>query len=52
MLLDGYDHIADVTDADGADIGKVAKSRGHFELAALIDDLRQFEVKKFIKLLN
>jgi hypothetical protein len=44
MLLDGYDHIADVADADGAPINKVARSRGHLELANFLDDLRDFEV--------
>lgn len=44
MLLDGYDHIADITDADGSSIAKVAKSRGHFELAALLENIPEFEV--------
>jgi hypothetical protein len=45
MMLDGYDHLVDVTDADGGSINKVARSRGHQELADLLDNLREFEVK-------
>jgi len=44
MLLDGYDHIVDISDADGASITKIAKSRGHFELASFMENLRDFEV--------
>lgn len=44
MMLDGYDHIADIADADGKEINKVARSRGHLELATLLDGLREFEV--------
>lgn len=44
MILDGYDHIADIADADGSSINKVARSRGHFELAKLLEELREFEV--------
>lgn len=43
MLLDGYDHIADITDSDGASIAKVARSRGHFELATFLDNQQEFE---------
>lgn len=46
MMLDGYDHIADIVDADGTPINKVARSRGHFELATLLDNLPEFEVRK------
>jgi hypothetical protein len=45
MVLDGYDHISDVVDADGSSIAKVARSRGHQELARFLDDLREFEVR-------
>lgn len=44
MALDGYDHITDITDADGSSISKVARSRGHFELATFLDELQEFEV--------
>lgn len=44
MVLDGYDHISDITDADGVGIDKVAKSRGHVELATFLENLREFEV--------
>jgi hypothetical protein len=44
MLLDGYDHIIDISDNDGASITKVARSRGHHELANFLDNLRDFEV--------
>ncbi|KAG5684638.1 hypothetical protein PVAND_013858 [Polypedilum vanderplanki] len=43
MLLDGYDHIIDVNDNDGVSIAQVAKARGHHELAAFLDQLRDFE---------
>ena len=46
MVLDGYDHIADIVDADGTTIAKVARSRGHAELASFLDSLREFEVIK------
>lgn len=46
MMLDGYDHIADIVDAEGTPINKVARSRGHFELATLLDNLPEFEVRK------
>jgi hypothetical protein len=45
MVLDGYDHISDIVDADGSSIAKVARSRGHQELASFLDDLRVFEVR-------
>lgn len=51
MMLDGYDHIADITDADGTAINKVARARGHFELATLLDNLPEFEVGKIKKVL-
>lgn len=44
MVLDGYDHIIEISDADGTNITKVARSRGHFELASYLDTIRQFEV--------
>lgn len=44
MVLDGYDHIVEIVDADGSTITKVARSRGHFELAAYLDSIRDFEV--------
>lgn len=44
MALDGYDHIIDIVDADGTGIAKVARARGHFELATYLDDLHTFEV--------
>lgn len=48
MILDGYDHIIDIADADGSSINKVARSRGHFELANLLDELHAFEVNLFL----
>lgn len=44
MLLDGYDHIIDLVDADGMAITQIAKSRGHLELVGLFDTWREFEV--------
>ncbi|XP_070506432.1 uncharacterized protein [Chironomus tepperi] len=43
MVLDGYDHIVDVTDNDGASIAQVAKARNHHELATYLDQIRDFE---------
>lgn len=48
MILDGYDHIADIADADGSSINKVARARGHLELAKLLDELREFEVSFYL----
>lgn len=45
MVLDGYDHIVEISDADGSTIAKVARSRGHFELSTYLDSIRDFEVK-------
>ena len=45
MVLDGYDHIVDVTDNDGASIAQVAKARNHHELANYLDQIRDFEVR-------
>lgn len=44
MLLDGYDHLVDINDNDGASIIQVATARGHHELAAFLNNLRDFEV--------
>jgi Dpy-30 motif len=44
MLLDGYDHIVDVVDADGSEITEVARNRGHTELAQFLSTIRDFEV--------
>jgi hypothetical protein len=45
MLLDGYDHIVDVSDADGTVISEVARARGHTELAQFLSTIRDFEVE-------
>lgn len=45
MVLDGYDHIVDVTDNDGASITQVAKARNHHELSNYLDQIRDFEVR-------
>jgi len=45
MLLDGYDHIVDVVDADGSEITAVARARGHMELTQFLSTIRDFEVK-------
>ena len=50
MLLDGYDHLIDVTDNDGFEIEQVAKSRGHHELARFLHGIREFEVTKEYKI--
>ncbi|XP_062546367.1 uncharacterized protein LOC134212478 [Armigeres subalbatus] len=43
MLLDGYDHIVDVTGTDGTTIVQVASTRGHRELVRFLEGVRQFE---------
>ena len=45
MVLDGYDHIVDVNDSDGASIAQVARARNHHELANYLDQIREFEVR-------
>ena len=45
MVLDGYDHIVDVTDNDGASIAQVSKARNHHELSNYLDQIRDFEVR-------
>ena len=45
MVLDGYDHIVDVTDNDGASIAQVAKARKLFpdsrkDLATALSNIR------------
>lgn len=45
MALDGYDHIIDIVDPEDNSIAKVARSRGHFELAGFLDGLQEFEVR-------
>ena len=45
MILDGYDHITDISDSDGFSITQVSQSRGHHELARFLDDLPEFEVR-------
>lgn len=42
MALDGYDHITDVTDADGSTIAELAGARGHPELSDYLENLQRF----------
>lgn len=44
MLLDGYDHVVDVTGTDGMTIVQVASTRGHMEVVRFLEGIRQFEV--------
>lgn len=44
MLLDGYDHVVDVTDTDGTTIVQVASTRGHREVVRFLEGIRLFEV--------
>ena len=44
MLLDGYDHVVDIVDGEETTIFQVAQSRGNTELAALLQNWREFEV--------
>lgn len=46
MILDGYDHVIDINDNDGAGIAQVARARGHQELATFLDQVRDFEVNQ------
>ncbi|XP_065081316.1 uncharacterized protein LOC135703882 [Ochlerotatus camptorhynchus] len=43
MLLDGYDHVVDVTGTDGTTIVQVASTRGHMEVVRFLEGIRQFE---------
>ncbi|XP_058815670.1 uncharacterized protein LOC131679117 isoform X5 [Topomyia yanbarensis] len=43
MLLDGYDHIADVVGSDGTTILQVASSRGHRDVVRFLEGIREFE---------
>ncbi|XP_058451584.1 uncharacterized protein LOC131430543 isoform X3 [Malaya genurostris] len=43
MLLDGYDHIADVAGTDGTTILQVTSSRGHREVVRFLEGIREFE---------
>lgn len=47
MVLDGYDHIIDINDNDGASIQAVARARGHQELYTFLGEVRDFEVRNF-----
>lgn len=42
MVLDGYDHVIDVTDADGSSIAEMARARGHPELADYLENVQKF----------
>lgn len=44
LLLDGYDHIIDVTDPEGVGIIHITRSRGYTELANFMETFRDFEV--------
>lgn len=45
MVMDGYDHILDVTDGD-VPIEQVARAKGHSEVVNLLEGIRDFEVSK------
>lgn len=42
MVVDGYDHITDVTDADGSTIAELAGARGHPELSEYLENVQEF----------
>lgn len=46
MVMDGYDHILDVTDGD-VPIEQVARAKGHSEVVNLLESIRDFEVNKY-----
>lgn len=43
LVMDGYDHVVDVTDADGTTIEQIARSRGHTAVVDLMMETRDFE---------
>lgn len=44
LLLEGYDHIRDVVDAEENGIVQVARTRGQTAMAEYLEGLREFEV--------
>lgn len=44
LVLDGYDHIVDVTDKDGNSIIKIAELRGQQEIVDFLSAVKEFEV--------
>lgn len=51
MILDGYDHVLELTDVDGTTIEQVARSRGHNDLVEYLQTIREFEVNIFLDIL-
>lgn len=48
MLMDGYDHIVDLTDDEENTIAQVAKARGHDDLYHFLETVHDFEVSKIL----
>lgn len=44
LLLEGYDHIIDIKDNDGNTIIDVCNTRGHNNVANLLESVKEFEV--------
>lgn len=42
LVNEGYDHIVDIHEDEST--AEIAKSRGHIELAAFLDNIQEFEV--------
>lgn len=47
MVIEGYDHILDVTDSDGNTLIQVAEARRNDDLVELLYTIEEFEVCKF-----
>lgn len=43
LVLDGYDHIVDITDKDGNSIIKIAEARGQKHIVDFLSSIKQFE---------
>lgn len=53
LLLEGYDHIADIIDTDESTILQVAQARGHDNVVKFLEDVAEFEVHyNMLKLIN
>lgn len=43
LVLDGYDHIVDITDKDGNSIIKIAETRGQKSIVDFLSSVKEFE---------
>lgn len=44
LMMNGYDHIIDVSDGANNSVIQVAELRGHHDLSQFLENLREFEV--------